>query len=322
MKKILITTTALTLSAGFAAAQNVNITGYGFAGVVNSSTWDTTLASSNRVLIQNTAIQQRIRLEFTGTTTANTGTSFSAYVRMNANNTGAIASDRARITVKHDNLTVAFGNTNGAMRTLARSATYYGFNDGGIFGADNSVSGAQTDGGNNVLVRYDMGAFSGAISTDAALSGTYEIAARYTFQGFTLGAGYSNRGAIAGAAGAALETVTTNAGLFAGSTVARAADAWMVSAGYKMGDVDITLGANSDNRFVGGLGYTMGDWSFGLAAASGALDGGTDIGANIGYNLGGGVTLSLSAGNSVTAPTAAADGFRSTTVGAGLLFKF
>jgi outer membrane protein OmpU len=292
MKKFLIATTALTLSAGFAAAE-VKVGGYGYVGAVNTG--------------NVSSVQQRIRLEFTGSTKTSGGVSFEAYVRMNINdtnhwsgvnnNTQGILTDRARITVKYEGLTVAFGNTNGAMRSLARLATYYGFNDGGIFGADNSNS-THTDARNNLLVRYDFGTFSVAGSygmpAQTNLGGAFnigprtvatgldvtEIAARYSANGITIGAGFDS------------------------------ANRWMVAGGYTMGDLSLTIGTNNTNLVVAGVGYKMGDWDFGLALTS--LGGTTNGAIDVGYNLGGGVRLSATAASVAGV----------TTVGAGALFKF
>ena len=76
MKKLLVATTALTFSAGFAAAE-VTVGGFGYVGVVSSG--------------GVTTVQQQVRLEFTGTTTTTAGTSFEAYVRLD------VAGERERI---------------------------------------------------------------------------------------------------------------------------------------------------------------------------------------------------------------------------------
>ncbi len=89
-------------------------------------------------------------------------------------------------------LTLAVGATHGAMKTLARVATFHGFDAGSLYyaaggsGVDNNVG--LGDGGNNVLVRYDSGDFSVAAGMDVD-GNTQEIAASYTFNSFTIAAG-------------------------------------------------------------------------------------------------------------------------------------
>ena len=258
MKKLLIATTALTLSAGFAAAE-VKLGGYGYAGIWNDGV--------------DTVYDSRIRLEFTGSTTTSAGTSFTAYVRMDTENfavmgggwSGTFLADlRSRITIKHDNLTLALGNTNGAMRTLARHLTGGGFNDWGIYFFSNSASTHLDNGASaNALVRYDAGAFSVAASSDLA-GFTQEIAVQYAANGFNVGAGIDTDGR------------------------------WMVKALYSMGDLSMGIGHNSNGVTSANVAYTMGDWDMGLGVQN--AGGNTDFGVDVGYSLGGGARLSASAG--------------------------
>lgn len=180
---------------------------------------------------------------------------------MNAINTGAIASDRARITVKHENFSVAFGNVYGAMHTLAHHEIGGGFNDWGIYYFTNSSS-SHWDNTNNVTALYERGAFSLALSSDAAFT-TQEIAAQYKTSGFSIGAG------------------------------ADTASNWMVKAGYEAGDLVLGVGYNNNSVLTASIGYTMGAWDFGVAVSSAA--GATDYGLDVGYDLGGSVRLSASA---------------------------
>ena len=250
MKKILIATSALALSAGFAAAE-VKVGGYGFVGVTNTG--------------GTTSVTQGVRLEFTGSTTSTAGTEFSAYVRLDVAGAGAPVATftRSRITVKHDALTVSFGSTNGAVRTLARSLAYYGYNDGGIFGVDNATGGAgfSADSGNNVTARYDAGAFSVAVSSDVAFT-KQELAVRYSANGITVGAGIDTQSRYA------------------------------LAAQYKTGNLSVGAGYNQTGVANAQIGYTMGAWDFGLAANTANA-----YGVDVGYNLGGGARLSATAGS-------------------------
>ena len=272
MKKLLVTTTALTFSAGFAAAE-VTVGGFGYVGVVSSG--------------GVTTVQQQVRLEFTGTTTTTAGTSFEAYVRLDVAGAGAPAPafTRSRITVKHDNLTVAFGNTHGAMNTLAHHEVGGGFNDWGIYYFTNSAS-TQWDAGNNVMARYDAGNFSVAVSSDIGFA-VQEIAAKYSANGLSVGAGVDTTGF------------------------------WQLTAGYETGNWTLGAGYNSANVATAGVGYKMGAWDFNAAIVNDSAGfmhapAGLLYGVDVGYDLGGSVRLSASA----------ASGGGVTTIGAGAFFNF
>ena len=269
MKKILLASTALAFSAGMASAQ-VAIGGYGFVGITNTG--------------GATTVGHGARLTFTGTVQADHGVTFTMFSRNTIAPGGAWAHDRMRIDVSAMGLTLSVGNTNGAVRTLARTAYYYGYNDGGIYGADTGSAGTgfATDGGQNVTARYNYDAFSVAVSAPIA-GGSAEIAARYSASGLTLAAGVST---------AAGNPYALHASYNGGD--------WTVGAGY----------ASLNNRFVVGGSYNFDAITVGAAVQS--TGGVTNYGLNVGYNLGGGATLSATVG--------VAGGV--TTVGAGAFFSF
>lgn len=269
MKKILLASTALAFSAGMASAQ-VAVGGYGFVGVTNTG--------------GATTVGHGARLTFTGTVQADHGVTFTMFSRNSITPASTWASDRMRIDVSAMGLTLSVGNTNGAVRTLARAAYYYGYNDGGIFGADTGSAGTgfQNDGGQNVTARYNYDAFSVAVSAPIA-GGSAEIAARYSASGITVAAG-----------------VNTAAGNPYALHAAYNGGDWTVGAGY----------ASLNNRFVIGGSYRFDAITVGAAVQS--TGGATNYGLNVGYNLGGGATLSATVG--VVGAV--------TTVGAGAFFSF
>ena len=288
MKKILLASTALAFSAGMASAQ-VAVGGYGFMGITNNAA--------------GTTVNHGARLTFTGTVQADHGVTFTMFARQTISaggNTGSVFAlspaapnavannatfDRLRVDVSAMGLTLSVGNTNGAVRTLARTAYYYGYNDGGIYGADTGSTGTgfQTDGQQNVTARYNYDAFSVAVSAPIA-GGSAEIAARYSASGITVAAG-----------------VNTAAG-----------NPYALHASYNGGDWTIGAGyASLNNRFVVGGSYNFDAFTIGAAVQS--TGGATDYGLNVGYNLGGGATLSA---------TVAVNAAGATTVGAGAFFSF
>ena len=255
MKKLLIASTALTLSAGFAAAE-VKVGGFGFAGVASYG--------------GDTYAETGIRLEFTGTTTTSAGTSLEAYVRAEFWNTSEFGGspwsswevNRQRIKITHDNLSLALGSTHGALNTLAHHEVGGGYNDWWVFYASNSNSN-QWDGGTNALLRYDVGAFSIAASSN--LSGyDQEVAVQYSANGLTFGAGVGTLGN------------------------------WMAKVGYETGGLTLGAGINNDGTTTASIGYAMGDWDASLSGVSYNW-GSSGYGLDVGYSLGGGVRLSATA---------------------------
>lgn len=188
MKKVLFATTALIASAGIAAADghsSVTVGGYGFAGVKDDG-------SSSDVI-------SKVRITFGASVETDAGVTFGASARMNisdnAGNIEANALERGKVSMSANGLTVAVGATNGAMRSLARAATFYGFDDGGTIGFDNSVSDDQADGGNNVYASYATGGLTFGISSDVAGT-TTEIGVQYAAGAFTVGLAASDTDSI------------------------------------------------------------------------------------------------------------------------------
>jgi hypothetical protein len=132
-----------------------------------------------------------LRLTFTGTVQADHDLTFTMFSR----HTIALAAstwtgDRMWVRAAGHGLTVTVGNTNGAVRSLARTAYFYGFNDGGIFAADTGSAGSlQADAGQNIYAQYAFDGLSVGVSTTIAAPNQIEIAARYSMSGFTVGAG-------------------------------------------------------------------------------------------------------------------------------------
>jgi len=256
MKNVLFATTALIATAGIAAA-DVSVGGYGFMGVTFDGSTNTTAVSS------------KVRVTFKGSVETDSGITFAAKTRMNISNNldGSTAKgddtalEKGQVSMKSGGLTLAVGATSGAMKSLARVATFHGFNDGGLYyqaggsGVDNNVG--MGDGGNNVLVRYDSGDFSVAAATDVA-GATQELAASYTFNSFTIAAGVDT------------------------------GNQWMLAAKYNGGAWNVGLGTNDNSDIVLTAGYNISDATsigFGVDAASGGTI--NAVGLQVSHDLGG-----------------------------------
>jgi outer membrane protein OmpU len=278
MKKILLASTALAFSAGMASAQ-VTVGGYGYMGVINSG--------------GNTDIRYGSRLTFTGTVEADHGVTFSMFTRSSQvggqfATGGAPAAhwtqDYTFVRVAGHGLTLTVGNTHGAVRNLARTAAFYGFNDSGIFAADTGDATLfQTDGAQNAYVSYAFDGLTVGASANLAGVSQVEIGARYSMSGFTIGAGIN---------------ATTSA--------------WAINAAYNGGDWTVGAGINSNNRVAVIGSYTFNDVT--VRAAIENEGGLTGYGLDVGYNLGGGATLSATVGQARLTGV--------TTIGAGVFFSF
>lgn len=217
MKKILLASSALAMLAGAAAAE-ANVGGYGYAGVTHDGT--------------NTDVLHAMRVTFSGSVNTDSGVNLTASSRITItdnNDNGQLGHNK--ITMSAGGLTVAAGATHGAMKTLARNATFLGFNDGGTLylaggtGVDNNTSGLN-DSGNNVLITYTTGGFTVGVASDVA--GTEaDIGVKYASGAWSIGAGFSD------------------------------ADEWMVAGSYSTGDLSIGVGANSDDEFTLTAGYQI-----------------------------------------------------------------
>jgi outer membrane protein OmpU len=240
MKKVLFATTALIATAGVASA-DVTVGGYGFLGITYNGT--------------DIDVARATRLTFAGSVETDSGIAFTASSRITvANGTAATHLERGKITMTSGGLTLAAGATNGAMKSLARVASYQGFNDGGVIGFDTNTSGIN-DSGNNVYLSYAMGDLVVGIGSDAA-GNEHDIAVRYTVNSFTIGAGVSSN------------------------------DEWMVSGSLKSGAVSAAIGYNSDETAVLSVGYAISDaTSLSLAVQNAAA--GTSYGVSVSQDLGG-----------------------------------
>ncbi|MFK7877794.1 MAG: porin [Paracoccaceae bacterium] len=264
MKKVLFATTALIASAGIAAADghsSVTVGGYGFAGVVNNGT--------------DTDVSSRVRLTFAATVETDAGVTFSAGARMNISNNTVDANsviadgtdssantslERGFVRMTADGLTVTVGATNGAMRSLARQATFFGFNDGGTLGFDNSDGGGNafarnSDANDVVYAAYETGGLTIGLSSDTA-GNTAELAARYEVGSVSFGVGINDD------------------------------DGWMLGVEYSGGALGVEVGINSESTLMVGLAYDVSS-TFTISAALQDGDDGDVIGIQGDYDLGG-----------------------------------
>lgn len=198
MKKVLIATTALTLSAGIAAA-DVKISGSARFGL-----------QYNGANATETSLEKRMTLNIDGSTTADNGVTFGARVRVRSDEVAGTAVNGARVFARAGGLTVAAGNTLGAIESMPNlygpSVGLTGLGWSGLVtnidraGATHSTDyfdwdaySSRGNGAEGIEVIYSMGDFTGHVSYSSSklnggVAATKLLAAygAYTFSGWTV----------------------------------------------------------------------------------------------------------------------------------------
>lgn len=162
MKKVLLATTALVLSAGVASAE-VAVSGNARMGLQYSGSTG------------NTTLENRITVTFSGSTETTSGLSLGASMNLRADEGNNADTSAARVHLKSGSVEVAVGNIYGAIDSMpglySASAGLTGLGWGGLvsnttakgnWGWDSYSSSG--NGVNGAEVIYSAGAFSGALS--------------------------------------------------------------------------------------------------------------------------------------------------------------
>ena len=313
MKKVLLTTSALTLLAG-AAAADVSMGGYARIGVSNTDN-----ATSNYL---------RNQITFTGSATTDGGLTLSTWTRYrhsaaSSKFAGTGAFSAPRLSISNGAMTLTAGNAGGAINAnsgmwgcgaamwgcadvvgswdwASTSSTGTGPNvvrlDMALGGASVSVSGGNGNdteaslsmpiGGGSVGVGYDAGSATAAVSAASAVQGAWNAD------------GTTTQGSVAVAAAAAVAAKSTVSINWAGSMGGLGTGLRMSQSDGKtgyMGTITAPMGAGSVYVFAGKT----------LAQKN-------NYGLRYNQSLGGGA--SMQAGMTSSAGT--------TTVGAGVAFGF
>jgi len=178
MKKVLLATTALALSAGVASAE-ITLSGGGYVGM--SGTTD------------DLAYDSRFQLNVDGSVESESGVSVAARFRIRNQEGGDATISAPRIDVSAGALTVSFGNTSSAIE--ARSNPYGScvgnlgdYCGGSVFGTGfSSTDGADVD---RVRIDYTAGDF--VVSASGQLDGDedLELGVSATMNGINANLGY------------------------------------------------------------------------------------------------------------------------------------
>jgi len=235
MKKILLATTVLAMSAGFAAA-DVSVSGDGRMGVQSS---DGVMTFSNRM-----------RIKFSGSGVTDSGLAFGGSFRAHEAATAESAGTKGSVFISGGFGKVTMGSVDsGDAASVGQLASvgYTGLGSGNSISyaadasSDDSLPGALgSAGGARVLYTYTAGALtvngSSAQLTDGGIT-AYGIGGSYTSGPVTVGLGY---GMVDGGTLSALKSYGTPTGGSVGyTTISAAADSSVtdlsLSASYVMG---------------------------------------------------------------------------------------
>jgi outer membrane protein OmpU len=296
MKKFLIASTALVMTAGVAAAE-VKISGEGRLGL-----------QYNGANATKTSLEKRMTLNIDGSTTADNGVTFGARVRVRSDEVVGTAVNGARVFARTGGLTVAGGNILGAIESMPNlygpsvGLTGLGWSglstnvdrggathDAGYFDWD--AYSSRGNGAEGIEVIYTMGDFTGHVSYSASklnggVAATKRIGAygAYTFSGWTVALGVQDS-----------------------DTARDSSDKVVVTASGKIGDFGIGFGAAQNGKGAKGVAgkitkYALnGSYTMGATTVSGyvanqnvlPVAGGskTSFGIGASYNMGGGARL-------------------------------
>jgi outer membrane protein OmpU len=326
MKKVLLTTSALTLLAG-AAAADVSLSGHARLGISNSDGATTNF--------------QRNQITFTGSATSDGGLTLSSWTRYRQSSkdsvlTGTGAFAGPRLSISNGAMTLTMGNGAGAVGAnsglFGCGAIMWGCEDV-VNQAWDWASTSSTGAGPNV-VRLDMALGSASVSLSGGNDNDTELSVSLPLGGGAVGIGYDTGHADAGTtARDAVNLVAAIPEIIVNNVVTQAAVA------EKPAEDAIVGVAASDAKATITVNYsgTMGGLAVGVRTAQ--SDGKTGYMANVTAPLGGGsvyvfagktmqgknnygLRYNQSLGGSVAMQAGVTSKDGTTIVGAGVNFSF
>lgn len=277
MKKLLLASTALVLSAGLANAQALTITGEGRMGIIGTDAgagW--AFDVENRLTLNfNVSVEGDHGLTFGAWMRARTSGNGGTLVRTPGGGTALVNSlSGSRVWVESNGLRLTFGNQDGAIRGAGTIGYAGGCGIGyvgghlcadtaGLIGNSLGQNSTGAAGGNDrVNLGYTMGDIRLQLTHDRGLDIT-EVGATGSFDAFTVAAGYTTQNDVWTISGRYNGGSWNVGALVAGNTVATN---WQLNG-------SVALGGGNLYAFYGDV--------FGASA----------YGVSYGYGLGGGATL-------------------------------
>ena len=335
MKKILLTTSALTLLAG-AAAADVSVGGYARIGVSNSNA----AKSATDATKVGTQTYLRNQITFTGSATTDGGLTLSTWTRYRHSasaskfaGTGAFAAPR--LSISNGAMTLTAGNAGGAINANSGmwgcGTVMWGCAD--VVGGWDWASTSSTGTGPNV-VRLDMALGGASVSLSGGNGNDTEASVSMALGGGSVGIGYDEGHAIDAVAArvavnavAAVDEVITNGVVTTAAAPAAAAQPAVkaVAAIAKHSTMSVNYSGSMSGLGVGVRVSQSNSKTGYIATVSSPVGGGSVYvfaGRNLGQvnNYGVRYNQSLGGGASMHAGATSSDG--NTTIGAGVAFGF
>ena len=323
MKKILLASTALVLSAVAANAQAFNVTGEGRMGLqYDDGAFVSPITGVSGNNGSNYRVENRLTLNFNVAVEADHGLSFGAFTRarmqmgagtattFGTNGTGVFSG--SRVWVEANGLRLTFGNQDGAIQSAGVAMGYFGGcgvgyeggqqcgDSAGLLAVSQMFNSTGAAGGQRVQLTYTMGDIRFALSNDRG--GATEIGIRGTFDAFTVALGWSNNNgsapwvAIPAPAGT-YAPIAALAGFRPTGTLALSGryngGSWTVGAIIARVSTDAAAPNDSfTNYAISGSAALGGGNLYGYVGRTWDM---SSYGLNYGYGLGGGATMTVGA---------------------------
>lgn len=180
MKKVLLATSILAASAGFASAE-VAVTGTARMGLVYDG--------------DDTSFSSRIRIIFTASGETDGGLSFGASVRNDQSGVGNTSNDDSTVYISGAFGKLTFGDVDSAANSLVGDVSDVGFTGLGSYNEHYFMIGDYYDDDTAALYEYSAGALSFALSAtqpgDADFTG-YSAAVKYSTDAYGVALGYES----------------------------------------------------------------------------------------------------------------------------------
>jgi outer membrane protein OmpU len=254
MKKILLATTVLAASAGFAAA-DVSVSGAGRMGIASVAGGDAMFSS-------------RIRIIFSATGETDGGLTFGASVRNDQSGVGNTSNGDSTVFISGAFGKITMGDVSGAADAIVGQVSGVGYTSIGSLNEIDFLGNTKTA----ALYTYSTGAltFGLGLGQTAGANQEYSLAVKYATDAYSIAVGYEDIGTDK-------ETSVLGSATFSGATIqAKYADrdsvadsAYALSADYTMNGIGLTAFYANNSKF----------------------DGFNHYGVGASYDLGGGATI-------------------------------
>ncbi|MEM9427026.1 MAG: porin [Pseudomonadota bacterium] len=270
MKKVLLASTALVMSAGFAAA-DVSVGGDGRMGIIGGGTDDTATATVDET---DLAFTSRIRISFAASGETDAGLAFGGSVRVdNYEDDQATNGTEGSVFVEGTFGKISMGDVSGAPEAAVGDLSGVGLTGLGDYNELTYLSNGERPAARWDYVTGDLGLHVSADNPGAA-DDTYGVAVTYSTGGISLGLGYEDSDAL-------------DTGHIVAGVTAALGDATVKLVYGDADDIGFTqYGASVD--FVTGATTVTAFWR--TADVDGVADGDA-YGIGVSYDLGGGAAI-------------------------------